>query len=47
MYRIMKHVRKQAVNTSHHVILGGVYEKILPALPNFPYAPKDMTFIGK
>ena len=46
-YRILKHARKHAVNTSHHVILGGVYEKILPALPNFPYSPKDMTFIGK
>jgi predicted Holliday junction resolvase-like endonuclease len=24
-----------------------VYEKILPALPNFPFSPKDMVFIGK
>jgi predicted Holliday junction resolvase-like endonuclease len=40
-------VRKQATQGSRSAIFGEVYEKILPALPNFPYAPKDMVFIGK
>ena len=39
--------RKDAVKRSGAVILGGVYEKVLPFLPDFPYSPKDMVFIGK
>ncbi|MFZ5341575.1 MAG: Holliday junction resolvase-like protein [Patescibacteria group bacterium] len=39
--------RKQAVERSKSVISGQVYEKIAPLLPDFPYNPKDMTFIGK
>ncbi len=42
-----KSVRTKAVQWSRNSIFGEVYEKILPALPNFPYAPKDMVFIGK
>lgn len=42
-----KWVRKSAIQGSRNNIFGEVYEKILPALPNFPYAPKDMVFIGK
>jgi predicted Holliday junction resolvase-like endonuclease len=42
-----KWVRNKAVQWSRSSIFGEVYEKILPALPNFPYAPKDMVFIGK
>jgi predicted Holliday junction resolvase-like endonuclease len=42
-----QHLRKTAVQGSKNQILGEVYEKVLPALPNFPYAPKDMVFIGK
>lgn len=42
-----KSVRNRAVQGSKNTILGEVYEKILPSLPNFPYAPKDMVFIGK
>ena len=40
-------VRKSAVRGSRNSIFGEVYEKILPALPSFPYSPKDMVFIGK
>lgn len=40
-------IRTKAVQWSRSSIFGEVYEKILPALPNFPYAPKDMVFIGK
>ena len=39
--------RRDAIKRSNAVILGGVYEKVLPFLPNFPYSPKDMVFIGK
>lgn len=42
-----REVRRAAVKGSRNSIFGEVYEKILPALPNFPYAPKDMVFIGK
>jgi len=40
-------IRKSAVKGSKNSIIGEVYEKILPALPSFPYNPKDMVFIGK
>ncbi len=39
--------RKDAIKRSGAVILGAVYEKVLPFLPDFPYAPKDMVFVGK
>lgn len=42
-----KEDRRYAVQGSKNQILGEVYEKVLPALPGFPYAPKDMTFLGK
>lgn len=50
--RIVRHLdvrkeRSDAVKRSQSVILGTVYEKILPFLPGFPYSPKDMVFIGK
>lgn len=50
--RIVRHLavrkeRSDAVKRSQSVILGSVYEKILPFLPGFPYSPKDMVFIGK
>lgn len=43
----MRQHRDDAIKRSQSVILGSVYEKVLPFLPNFPYAPKDMVFIGK
>jgi len=39
--------RKDAIKRSNAVILGAVYEKVLPFMPEFPYSPKDMVFIGK
>ncbi len=42
-----KNIRKSAIRGSKNNILGEVYEKILPAMPSFPYKPKDMTFVGK
>ncbi len=42
-----RQIKKHAVQSSKNSIMGEVYEKVLPALPNFPYAPKDMVFLGK
>ncbi len=42
-----KNIKKSTIRGSKNQILGELYEKILPALPNFPYAPKDMVFVGK
>ena len=39
--------RKKSITKSKSVIYGGVYEKILPLLPNFPYNPSDLVFVGK
>lgn len=46
-YLSVRKERSDAVKRSQSVILGSVYEKILPFLPGFPYSPKDMVFIGK
>jgi|GEM_PF-1008458 len=43
--RKKKYIQKDAIRGSKNSIMGELYEKILPALPNFPYAPKDMVFI--
>ncbi len=40
-------LQKDAIRGSKSAIIGELYEKILPALPDFPYAPKDMVFLGK
>ncbi len=42
-----KNLKKSVIRWSKSQILGELYEKILPALPDFPYAPKDMVFTGK
>ena len=42
-----KSIRRDAVKWSKNQIMWELYEKILPALPSFPYAPKDMVFTGK
>jgi predicted Holliday junction resolvase-like endonuclease len=34
-----------SIKKSKSVILGEVYEKVLPFLPDFPYKPRDMTFV--
>lgn len=46
-YKTLKNERELSIKKSKSVILGEVYEKVLPFLPNFPYAPRDMTFVGK
>lgn len=46
-YKTLKNERELSIKKSKSVILWEVYEKVLPFLPNFPYAPRDMTFVGK
>lgn len=46
-YSILKDERQKSVKKSKSVILWEVYEKVLPFLPDFPYKPRDMVFIGK
>lgn len=42
-----KSLQKDAIRGSRNSLTGEIYEKVLPALPGFPYAPKDMVFVGK
>lgn len=42
-----KRIRENAIRGSKSAITGEIYEKILPSLPSFPYAPRDMVFVGK
>lgn len=42
-----KSFQRDAIRGSRNSITWEIYEKILPALPDFPYTPKDMVFIGK
>jgi predicted Holliday junction resolvase-like endonuclease len=46
-YKTLKDERALSIKKSKSVILWEVYEKVLPFLPNFPYSPRDMTFVGK
>lgn len=46
-YKTLKSERESSIKKSKSVILWEVYEKVLPFLPNFPYKPRDMTFVGK
>jgi len=46
-YKEIKKARVNSIKQSKSVILGWVYEKILPFLPKFPYKPKDMVFVWK
>lgn len=46
-YKTLKDERALSIKKSKSVILWEVYEKVLPFLPNFPYQPRDMTFVGK
>ena len=39
-------VRQDAVQRSVAVIAGKVYEQLVPYLPDFPFNPKDVRFLG-
>lgn len=42
----LQKARREAVGRSRAILLGQFAEQISPYLPNFPYNPKDMRFIG-
>ncbi|MDP5039055.1 MAG: Holliday junction resolvase [Candidatus Gracilibacteria bacterium] len=46
-YKTIKDERKKSIKKSKSVIMGELYEKILPFLPDFKYKPRDMVFVGK
>lgn len=46
-HKVLKGEREASIKKSKSVILWEVYEKVLPFLPNFPYKPRDMTFVWK
>jgi predicted Holliday junction resolvase-like endonuclease len=39
-------IRTDAVLRSQAITAGKVYEQLLPYLPDFPYNPKDVRFLG-
>jgi predicted Holliday junction resolvase-like endonuclease len=44
--RYTRAVRRDAVQRSLAVTTGKVYEQLLPYLPDFPFNPKDVRFLG-
>ena len=44
--RYTAEVREDAVQRSQAVTAGKVHEQLLPYLPDFPYNPKDVRFLG-
>ena len=44
--RYLKRIRQESVRQSQAVISGKVYEQLLPYLPDFPFNPKDVRFLG-
>ena len=44
--RYTRAVRQDAVQRSLAVTAGKVYEQLLPYLPDFPFNPKDVRFLG-
>jgi len=41
-----RRVRKDAIQRSLAVTAGKVYEQLVPYLPDFPFNPKDIRFLG-
>jgi len=44
--RYTRAVREDAVQRSLAVTAGKVYEQLVPYLPDFPFNPKDVRFLG-
>ena len=44
--RYTRAVRHDAIQRSLAVTAGKVYEQLVPYLPNFPFNPKDVRFLG-
>ncbi len=41
-----RHIRRDSVDRSRATISGQVHEQLLPYLPDFPFNPKDVRFMG-
>lgn len=41
-----RRVRRDAIQRSLAVTTGKVYEQLVPYLPNFPFNPRDVRFLG-
>ena len=46
-YSELQKARKESIKKSRSVILWETAEKVAPFLPDFPYNPKDLTFLWK
>jgi predicted Holliday junction resolvase-like endonuclease len=44
--RYTSSIRADAVQRSQAVTMGKVHEQLIPYLPDFPYNPKDVRFLG-
>ena len=44
--RYTRTIRRDSVSRSRATISGQVHEQLLPVLPDFPYNPKDVRFLG-
>ena len=44
--RYTKRLRLDAIQRSQSVTIGKVHEQLIPYLPNFPFNPKDVRFLG-
>jgi len=44
--RYTRDIRKDSVERSRATISGQVHEQLLPYLPDFPFNPKDVRFLG-
>jgi predicted Holliday junction resolvase-like endonuclease len=44
--RYTRAVRQDAIQRSLAVTVGKVYEQLVPYLPDFPFNPKDVRFLG-
>ncbi|MDD4983268.1 MAG: Holliday junction resolvase-like protein [Candidatus ainarchaeum sp.] len=47
IYSLVKENRKDAVKRSRSVLSGLVNEQLAPYLPNFPFNPSEIKFLGK
>ena len=44
--RYLRKIRQDSVKQSQAVISGKVYEQLVPFLPEFPFSPRDVRFLG-
>src|SRR3990172_7158588 len=44
--RYTRSIRQDAVQRSQAVTVGKVFEQLVPYLPEFPFNPKDVRFLG-